>query len=98
MLREADSAEACLDPTSTSENEDDLDRWQRFHEEVEKLPTEEREVVGLRFYHGWGEAEIAELFGVTERTVRRRWAAGCAAWPTFLAANYLPRDGQAFGK
>jgi DNA-directed RNA polymerase specialized sigma24 family protein len=34
-------------------------------------------VVGLRFYHGWGEAEIAELFGVTERTVRRRWRTAC---------------------
>jgi RNA polymerase sigma factor (sigma-70 family) len=67
-----------LEPAASEENADELERWQRFHEEVEKLPVEEREVVGLRFYHGWGEAEIAELFGVTERTVRRRWAAGCA--------------------
>jgi RNA polymerase sigma-70 factor (ECF subfamily) len=67
-----------LDPPASEENSDELERWQRFHEEVEKLPAEEREVVGLRFYHGWGEAEIAELFGVTGRTVRRRWAAGCA--------------------
>ncbi len=66
-----------LDPPAAEENADELERWQRFHEEVEKLPAEEREVVGLRFYHGWGEAQIAELFGVTERTVRRRWAAGC---------------------
>jgi RNA polymerase sigma factor (sigma-70 family) len=57
---------------------DELERWQRFHEEVERLPPEEREVVGLRFYHGWRDAEIAELFGIAERTVRRRWASGCS--------------------
>jgi RNA polymerase sigma factor (sigma-70 family) len=51
----------------------DLERWTQFHEEVEKLPVEEREVVGLIFYHGWGQAEVAELFGVTVRTVQRRW-------------------------
>lgn len=48
-----------LDPPASEESADELERWQRFHEEVEKLPAEEREVVGLRFYHGWNEAEIA---------------------------------------
>jgi RNA polymerase sigma-70 factor (ECF subfamily) len=53
----------------------DLDLWSAFHEQVERLPAEEREVVGLTFYHGWTQAQIAELFGVDERTVRRRWRA-----------------------
>jgi RNA polymerase sigma-70 factor (ECF subfamily) len=52
---------------------DDLDLWSAFHEQVDRLPAEEREVVGLTFYHGWTQAQIAELFGVDERTVRRRW-------------------------
>jgi RNA polymerase sigma factor (sigma-70 family) len=56
-----------------AEPADDLERWTRFHEAVEKLPVEEREVVGLIFYHDWGQAEVAELFGVTVRTVQRRW-------------------------
>jgi DNA-directed RNA polymerase specialized sigma24 family protein len=56
------------------EDPDEMERWQRFHEEVERLPVEEREVVGLRFYHASDEAGITELFGVTERTVRHRWA------------------------
>jgi RNA polymerase sigma-70 factor (ECF subfamily) len=51
---------------------DELELWQAFHEQVEKLPTEEREVVGLAFYHGWTQTQIAELFQVDERTVRRR--------------------------
>ena len=79
-----------LEPPAAEENADELERWQRFHEEVEKLPVEEREVVGLRFYHGWAEADIAALFGVTERTVRRRWAAGCARLADALGELPLP--------
>lgn len=75
---EAGGSDAALDPQASIDDPEELERWRRFHEEVEKLPVEEREVVGLRFYHGWAEADIAELFGVNERTVRRRWAAGCA--------------------
>jgi RNA polymerase sigma factor (sigma-70 family) len=50
-----------------------LERWCAFHEGVATLPAEEREVVGLVFYHGWKQAEVAELFGVTVRTVQRHW-------------------------
>jgi RNA polymerase sigma factor (sigma-70 family) len=57
--------------------EDDLDLWCRFHEAVEQLVAEEREVVGLVFYHGWTQARIAELFQVDERTIRRRWQSAC---------------------
>lgn len=31
------------------------------------------ELVDMRYFGGYSEAEIAELQGVTERTVRRRW-------------------------
>ncbi|MBX7104790.1 MAG: sigma-70 family RNA polymerase sigma factor [Gemmataceae bacterium] len=57
---------------------DDLDRWRAFHEAVELLPVEEREVFGLIYYHGWKQAQIAELFGKDERTVRRWYTAACA--------------------
>lgn len=55
----------------------DLDLWSAFHERVELLPAADREVVGLTFYHGWSQAEIAELLQVDERTVRRRWRSAC---------------------
>jgi RNA polymerase sigma factor (sigma-70 family) len=57
----------------------DMDRWAQFHAAVEQLPSEQREVIGLTFYHGWTQAQIAELFQVDERTVRRRWQAACEA-------------------
>jgi RNA polymerase sigma-70 factor (ECF subfamily) len=53
------------------EDAEQLEWWGRFHGAVETLPIEEREVVGLVFYHGWKHAEVAELFQVSERTVRR---------------------------
>jgi RNA polymerase sigma-70 factor (ECF subfamily) len=66
-----------LDALATTEDLDDLELWQRFHETVQALPTEEREVVSLVYYHGWSQPQVAGLFGVNERTVRRRWRAGC---------------------
>lgn len=55
----------------------DTDQWVRFHQAVDQLPLEEREVVGLVFYHGWTQNRIAELFKVDDRTIRRRWASAC---------------------
>jgi RNA polymerase sigma factor (sigma-70 family) len=57
--------------------DNDLDRWQAFHEALAQLPTAEREVVDLRFYHGWTHDRIAELLGLDKRTVRRRWQSAC---------------------
>ena len=64
-------------PSEETEDDDpdELEKWCQFHEEVEKLPVQEREVVSLIYYHGWKQAEIARLFDIAERTVRRRWEA-----------------------
>jgi RNA polymerase sigma-70 factor (ECF subfamily) len=64
-------------PDPGGDASDDLERWAAFHEQVEQLPVQEREVVSLTFYHGWTQADIAALFGVDERTVRRRWRLAC---------------------
>jgi RNA polymerase sigma factor (sigma-70 family) len=68
--QDGDGAADPVDPGSDAA--DELDLWTAFHEQVDQLPAEEREVVGLTFYHGWAQAQIAELFQVDERTVRRR--------------------------
>ncbi len=67
----------------------DLERWGAFHEAVERLPAEEREVVGLTFYHGWTQPQIAALLGVDERTGRRRWRAACVRLTEALG-GHLP--------
>jgi RNA polymerase sigma-70 factor (ECF subfamily) len=72
-----DSQQGAFEPAATLPPDEELELWTRFHEQVAELPDDEREVVGLRFYHGWTEREIAELLEVSERTVRRRWVAAC---------------------
>jgi len=76
------------DVPDRTDDPDDLERWGQFHEAVEQLPPEEREIVGLKFYHGWTEVQIAELFGVAERTVRRRWRAACATLAQTLHGEF----------
>jgi RNA polymerase sigma-70 factor (ECF subfamily) len=61
------------EPPAPTEDARELERWAQFHEACAELPAEEREVVGLIFYHGWTHAEAAELVGVSARTVQRRW-------------------------
>jgi RNA polymerase sigma factor (sigma-70 family) len=70
-----DSEAPGAEPADRDADPADLEKWCAFHQQVEQLPAEEREVVGLIFYHGWKQADVAQLFGVSERTVRRRWEA-----------------------
>ena len=43
-------------------------------DELEKADPEKAEVVKLKFFVGLSEREAAEVLGVSERTVERRWA------------------------
>lgn len=72
-----DNAELLAELPDRADDLTDVEGWTRFHKAVEELPAEEREVVGLVFYHGWEQSQIAELFGVTDRTVRRKWQSAC---------------------
>jgi RNA polymerase sigma factor (sigma-70 family) len=49
-----------------------LDAWARFHEAVDHLPEDEREVFSLIWYGEATQREAAEWLGVSERTVMRR--------------------------
>ncbi len=51
-----------------------LEGWASFHEAVERLPEEEREVMELLWYDGLTHAQAAESLGVATKTVQRRWA------------------------
>src|SRR5262249_13050160 len=62
--------EAVADP---AEDPGRLAAWAEFHEQIAALPDEEREVFDLLWYQGLSQAEAADLLGVSERTVKRRW-------------------------
>ena len=72
---------ADADPRSSAHNEpaDDtydpaqLALWTEFHEQVEQLPADEREVFNLRWYEALSEEETASVLETSTRTVRRRW-------------------------
>jgi len=50
-----------------------LELWSRFHEAVESLSGDDREVVHLVWYGGLTQAEVASVLGVSVPTVKRRW-------------------------
>jgi RNA polymerase sigma factor (sigma-70 family) len=50
-----------------------LAEWTEFHELVDRLPSELREVFHQHYYYGLSEAETAEVLEVSVETVKRRW-------------------------
>jgi RNA polymerase sigma-70 factor (ECF subfamily) len=77
--RRSESEVSTPDPPDAAPDGDDLEKWSAFHEAVERLPVEQREVVGLLYYHGWTQAEVAEHLCISKRTVQRHWAAALVA-------------------
>jgi RNA polymerase sigma factor (TIGR02999 family) len=55
---------------------------------LEAIDPELAELVDMRYFGGYTETEIAELQGVTERTIRRRWDKA-RAW-LYVALNDTP--------
>lgn len=59
-----------------AEDEDpaNLAAWAEFHDQVGRLPDEERELFDLLWYQELSQSEAAALLSISERTVKRRWA------------------------
>jgi DNA-directed RNA polymerase specialized sigma24 family protein len=47
--------------------------WLEFHQRVEALPEQEREVFDLLWYEDMKQKEASEVLGVKLRTLKRRW-------------------------
>lgn len=62
-----------VDLEPSKDEPDSLVEWTAFHEAVERLPDDEKQVFSLVWYDGLTHVQTAELLGVTERTIRRRW-------------------------
>ena len=50
-----------------------LSEWETFHEKVKELPEEEKVMFDCLYYQEMSQEETAQLLGVNERTVQRRW-------------------------
>ncbi len=64
--------------------------WTEFHQKVEELPAEVRDVVDLLWYQGLSQPEAAQALGVAAITVKRRWAEARLR----LGAILQQRDGK----
>jgi RNA polymerase sigma-70 factor (ECF subfamily) len=62
-----------VNPASDTHDPHLVQLWTEFHQLVEQLAAPEREMFDLLWYQELTQAEAAELLGVSERTVQRRW-------------------------
>jgi RNA polymerase sigma factor (sigma-70 family) len=69
-----------------------LEGWTAFHEAVERMPEEEREVFDLLWYQGMTHSQAAEALGVATKTIQRRWASARLLIQDALDGQHLPSD------
>ena len=70
---DTDSGVAAEKKVAPADEPHDLEGWTRFHEQVEKLTDDQREVFDLLWYEGLTQPEAATVLGVSLKTVKRRW-------------------------
>jgi RNA polymerase sigma factor (sigma-70 family) len=58
----------------SAEDDGRIEAWARFHEQIEQLADEDKEVFDLLWYQQLSQAEAAQLLNLSGRTVKRRWA------------------------
>ncbi len=68
---------------------ENLENWADFHEQVERLPDDQREVVNLLWYEGLSQPEAASVLGVSLATVKRRWQAARLVLYEKLTASWI---------
>lgn len=56
----------------SADGPEDLAMRAEFHELVEGLPEDQREIIDLTVYHGLEQKEVAEMLGISASTVKRR--------------------------
>jgi RNA polymerase sigma factor (sigma-70 family) len=63
----------CVADAESLDEEIPLERWELFHQTVEGLPEEPREVFKLAWLIGLDREAIGKALGISTRTVSRRW-------------------------
>ncbi len=68
-----DGGEAARSRPDARKGPDSLEGWSAFHQHVEALPEEIREVFNLLWYKGLSQPEAAAVLGISLATLKRRW-------------------------
>ncbi len=82
-----------IQPSVDLPDPSNLEMWAKFHEVVQNLPDNEREVVELLWYQDLTQEEAAELLCVDKSTVKRRWRAARFKFSEALK-GWLPDSAQ----
>lgn len=71
---EGDTAQpVAQDPGTDTYDPKNLALWREFHDKVQALPDDEREVVEMLWYQDLSQEEAAQILDVDKSTVKRRW-------------------------
>ncbi len=90
-LDAADSeALAAIDRADTTHDPGRLALLTEFHEQVGKLPDEQRIVFDLHYYGGFSQAEIAQMLEVHRKQVSRLWLAATGRLAHWLDGSNAP--------
>jgi RNA polymerase sigma factor (sigma-70 family) len=84
------SAGPSVDPGQITSDPARLALWTELHEQVEKLPPDERAVFEMHYYLGLPQAQVAGLLGLPPRKVSRLWVAA-----TERLSGWLPGADEA---
>lgn len=68
-----DSGGAIMEASEQHSQPDSLDGWLAFHQAIETLPDDQREVFELIWYGGMKRGDVATLLAVDQKTVLRRF-------------------------
>ncbi|MFO0878352.1 MAG: sigma-70 family RNA polymerase sigma factor [Gemmataceae bacterium] len=90
----ADDPGGVLETKAESSEPETLREWADFHEQVERLPDEERQLFGLLWYQGLSQEEAAVVLGVSLRTVKRRWQSARLKLADALRDNTTLQEGS----
>jgi RNA polymerase sigma factor (sigma-70 family) len=82
------------EPADPAGEPKDLQEWTDFHQAIERLPAEEREMFDLLFYQGLAQREASELLGVPLRTIKRRWQRAKVMLCDALRGDWPSLEGQ----
>lgn len=69
---------------ASSWNPELLARWTEFHQQVDALPDEQRQVVEMHLYLGLTQAEVSEQLGLSPKAVSRLWLAASVRLASFI--------------
>lgn len=84
-------SQAYVEKVTEDYSQQELEQWSEFHEKIGELPTQEREVFSLVYYHGMNQEKIAGILGVNERTVRRYWRRAVSGLKAILSPQGMAK-------